>query len=108
MALLLSPPIILVVFLLISFALYWLGGQISARSQETPGKHEPYACGEDLTPSKAKLSYHAFFRLALMFGILHVSALVLSTLPMESESPRIPLIYIVAVGVSVFVLTNID
>ena len=106
MTLFLSPPVVLVIFLLISYSLYWLGGQISASSQETPGKHEPYACGEDLAPAKAQLSYRAFFRLALMFGILHVTALVLSTLPMESTSTRIPLIYIAAVGISVFVLTG--
>ena len=106
MTLLLSPPIVLAVFLFISYLLYWLGGRISARSPETPGKHEPYACGEDLAPPFAQLSYHAFFRLALMFGILHVTALVLSTLPMESRSTRIPLIYIAAVGICVFVLTG--
>ena len=106
MTLFLSPPIVLSIFLFISYFLYWLGGRISARSQETPGKHEPYACGEDLAPAKAQLSYREFFRLALMFGILHVTALVLSTLPMETRSTRIPLIYIAAVGISVFVLTE--
>ncbi len=104
--LLLSPPIVLGFFLLISYMLYWLGGRISARSEESLGKHEPYACGESLTPSKAQLSYHAFFRLALMFGILHVTVLVLSTVPMETISHRIALIYIAAVGISVFVLTG--
>ena len=106
MTLLLSPPIVLAIFLLFSYLLYWLGGKISARSQETPGKHEPYACGEDLVPSKAQLSYREFFRLALMFAILHVTALVLSTLPVATRSTRIPLIYIAAVGISVFVLTG--
>jgi NADH:ubiquinone oxidoreductase subunit 3 (subunit A) len=108
MTLFLSPPVIFPIFLLLSFFMYWLGGKYSAKSQETPGKHEPYACGEDLTPAKTQLSYRAFFRLALMFGILHVTALVLSTLPMMSRSNRIPLIYVAAVGVSVFVLTVSD
>lgn len=106
MTLLLSPPIVLAFFLLISYALYWLGGRISARSEESPGKHEPYACGEALTPPKVQLSYHAFFRLALMFGILHVTALVLSTLPMETTPHRIALLYVAAVGISGFVLTG--
>ena len=106
MTLFLSPPVVLTTFLLLSYLIYWLGGKISARSEESPGKHEPYACGEDLTPSRAQLSYHAFFRLALMFGLLHVSALVLTTLPMETTSHRIALIYIVAVGISVYVLAG--
>jgi NADH:ubiquinone oxidoreductase subunit 3 (subunit A) len=108
MTLLLSPPIVLLVFFSITYFLYWLGGKIAASSQETPGKHEPYACGEDLAPAKTQLSYRAFFRLALMFGILHVTALVLSTLPMDTRSTRIPLIYIAAVGISVFVLMGHD
>ncbi|MDF1514366.1 MAG: NADH-quinone oxidoreductase subunit A [Anaerolineae bacterium] len=106
MTLLLSPPIVMALFMGLTVLIYWIGGKIAARSDETPGKHEPYACGEDLTPSKAMLSYHSFFRLALMFGLLHVSALVLSTLPMETTSHRVALVYIVAVGISVFVLTG--
>lgn len=102
----LSPPLVIVFFLALTSIIHWFGGKISAQSEETTGKHEPYACGEDLAPSNVQLSYHAFFRLALMFGILHVTALVLSTLPMDSTSDRIPLIYIVAVGISVFVLTG--
>ncbi len=94
------------IFLLISFSLYWLGGRISAQGTESPGKHEPYACGESLAPPKVLLSYHAFFRLALMFGILHVTALVISTLPLESTSHRIALIYVAAVGISGFALTG--
>ena len=103
---LLSPPIVFFIFLGIAFLFYWVGNKVAVHGEETPGKHEPYACGEDLEPSRMKLSYHAFFKLALMFGLLHVSALVLSTLPMETVSHRIALIYIVAVGISVYVLTD--
>jgi NADH:ubiquinone oxidoreductase subunit 3 (subunit A) len=106
MSIILSPPIVMFIFLLIATLLYWLGGRISARSPESPGKHEPYACGEDIAPPRVQLNYHAFFRLALMFGILHVSALVLSTLPVDTTSHRIALIYIATVGISVLVLTG--
>jgi len=101
-----SPPVAAFVFLAIACGLYWLGGRLAARGKPDPGKHQPYACGEELTPSRAQLTYHAFFRLALMFGILHLATLVLSTLPAETGSHRLATAYLAGIGVSVFVLTK--
>ena len=100
------PPIVVFVFLALSFGLYRLGGKIGARSEDTPGKHQPYACGEELSPPKAQLAYHSFFRLALLFGILHLATLVLSTLPQETTAHRMAFVYLVGIGISVFVLTG--
>ena len=94
------------VFAALTYGLYRLGGIIGARGEESPGKHQPYACGEELTPSRAQLTYHAFFKLALMFGILHLAALVLSTLPIETAPHRTAVVYLVGIGISVFVLTE--
>ena len=104
--LLTSPPAVIGVFLAIACGLYWAGGRLAARGDPSPGKHQPYACGEELTPSRAQLAYHAFFRLALMFGILHLTTLVLSTLPRETVSHRLATVYLVGIGISVFVLTK--
>ena len=101
-----SPPIVMCVFMTLAYGLYHLGGKIAARGQDHPGKHLPYACGEELTPPKAQLTYHAFFRLALMFGILHLATLVLSTLPLESTSHRMATVYLIGIGISVLVLTE--
>ena len=101
-----SPPVAMCVFALLAYGLYRLGGALGARGEEHPGKHQPYACGEELTPSRAQLTYHAFFRLALMFGILHLAALVLSTLPLEMAPHRTAVVYLVGIGISVFVLTK--
>ena len=101
-----SPPVAACVFLAMVGGLYWLGGRLAARGEPDPGKHQPYACGEELTPSDAQLAYHAFFRLALMFGILHLAALVLSTLPQTTSSYRLASVYLVGIGVSVFVLAK--
>jgi NADH:ubiquinone oxidoreductase subunit 3 (subunit A) len=101
-----SPPVAIGVFLALSYGLYRLGGWIGARGQEHPGKRLPYACGEELPPSRVQLAYHAFFQLALMFGILHLAALVLSTLPAETTSHRVATAYLVGIGISVFVLTK--
>jgi NADH:ubiquinone oxidoreductase subunit 3 (subunit A) len=103
---LLSPPVALCAFLALAYGLYRLGGRLGATGEEHPGKRQPYACGEDLPPPEGRLAYHAFFRLALMFGILHLAALVLSTLPPEVASHRVALAYLVGIGISVFVLTK--
>ena len=103
---LLSPPISFAVFGALAYGLYRLGKALGARSDDTPGKHQPYACGEDLLPPEAQLSYHAFFKLALMFGVLHLASLVIATLPAGGFSRPLATLYLVGVGVSVFVLTD--
>ncbi|MDY7040566.1 MAG: hypothetical protein SVX38_06865 [Chloroflexota bacterium] len=77
---LLSPPIALCFFLALACGLYWLGGVLAAPGEEHPGKHQPYACGEELLPPETQLAYHAFFRLALLFAVLHLATLVVATL----------------------------
>ena len=103
---LLSPPVALCVFLALAYGLYRLGGALAAPGEEYPGKHQPYACGEDLLPPEAQLAYHAFFRLALLFAVLHLATLVLSTLPSGGASHRLATAYLVGIGSSVFVLTK--
>jgi len=103
---LLSPPVALCVFLALAYGLYRLGGALAAPGEEHPGKHQPYACGEDLLPPQAQLAYHAFFRLALMFAILHLATLVVSTLPPGGASHRLATAYLVGIAISVFVLTK--
>jgi hypothetical protein len=101
-----SPPVALVVFMALAYGLYRLGGRIAAQGQDHPGKHQPYACGEDLGLSQVQLTYHAFFKLALMFGILHLASLVIATLPAGGTSRRLATLYLVGIGISVLVLTD--
>ena len=102
----LSPPFALTVFMALAYGLYRLGGKIAAQGEDDPGKHQPYACGEDLGLSQVKLTYHAFFKLALMFGILHLASLVIATLPAGGTSRRLATLYLVGIGISVLVLTE--
>jgi len=103
---LLSPPAAMIFFLALVYGLYWLAGKLSAKGQEYPGRRQPYACGEDLLPPRVQLDYHAFFRLALMFGILHMAAMVISTLPAGVVPHLMATGYLVGIGISVFVLTR--
>jgi NADH:ubiquinone oxidoreductase subunit 3 (subunit A) len=104
--LLLSPPFAMALLMGLVYGLYLLGGKLAARGEESPGKHQPYACGEDLGLSQAQLSYHAFFKLALMFGILHLATLVVATLPAGATSRRLATLYLLGIGISVLVLSE--
>lgn len=103
---LLGPLFALAVFMVLAYGLYRLGGRLAARGEDHPGKHQPYACGEDLGLSQVQLTYHAFFKLALMFGILHLATLVIATLPASGTSRRLATLYLLGIGISVLVLTE--
>jgi len=103
---LLSPPAAMGLFLGLAYALYRLSAAIAEPGHEHPGKCLPYACGEDLLPPEVQLAYHAFFRLALLFGILHIAALVVSTLSPDGASHRTAMVYLAGIGVSVLVLAK--
>lgn len=103
---LLSPPLVMLTYVGIGYGLYWLGWTWAARGENHPGKHEPYACGEDLRPAPIKLAYHSFFRLALMFSLLHLATLTVSTLPGRGVFHPIGLVYLVGIASSVLVLVE--
>ena len=105
---LLSPVVASFIFMGLAFALYRLSGALAAKGEDSPGKHQPYACGEDLLPSETRLVYHAFFHLALMFALLHLATLVVSTLPMDREAHLLALVYLSCIIVSVLVLIQED
>jgi NADH:ubiquinone oxidoreductase subunit 3 (subunit A) len=105
---LLSLPITVTIFALVAYGLHRLGGKIAAKGEATEGKHMPYTGGEAHIPMPSRLSYHRFFKLALVFSILHVAALVLSTLPRQGASRQTALIYLVGIAISVFALIERD
>jgi len=101
-----SPPVALVLFLALAYGLYCLGGRLAAPGEEHPGKHQPYASGEDLLPQATQLTYHSFFRLALIFGMLHLATLVVSTVPPGGSAHLVAFAYLTGIAISVFVLTQ--
>lgn len=99
-------PVALVVFGALTAALYRLSGRWAARGKESPGKHLPYACGEDLVPEEVRLSYHGFYRLGLMFVIVHIAALMLATLSRALDARLLATAYLAGVSVCVDVLAR--
>jgi|MTBAKSStandDraft_1061840.scaffolds.fasta_scaffold46778_1 NADH:ubiquinone oxidoreductase subunit 3 (subunit A) len=100
------PLFALAAFLALSLALYHWAGKIAARGSGAGAKRLPYACGQDLTPAGERLSYKRFFRLALMFVVVHMAALVAMLLPLVAQAPGLAVAYLLGTGVCVDILTR--
>ncbi|HEX7502867.1 MAG TPA: hypothetical protein VF451_05565 [Acidobacteriota bacterium] len=81
MEILLAPPLAFLVFLAIFYIVYFLAGRMAPKVNPVGGKLKSYACGEDFPGSKLQFGYRLFFFIALFFTMMHVSALVVATLP---------------------------
>ena len=101
-----SPLIAMALYLGIAAGLYWLGGRWGAQGSGAPGKNLPYACGEDFTPGETQLSYRRFYRLALLFVVVHVATLVVAMLPSERSGRLLGTLYLLGVAVCVDVLAR--
>ena len=102
---LLVPPVAFIVILLASLGLLRLMGRLSYKP--APGNEanpKPYACGEEGGPM-VRPDYGQIFPFAFYFTILHVVALVATTVPNSSASTlTMAIIYLVGAVVGLFVL----
>jgi len=103
-----SPPILFAIFISLGGLMLGVGKLISAKGTENPAKFIHYSCGEDLDTPHLELNYHAFFRLALLFGILHIVTLVISTIPVEADIKILSITYILGAAVSMLILLERD
>ena len=108
MAVLSSPPVIFIFFMLAGWLLLAGANRIAAKGEDNQGKHMHYSCGEDLDVPNFNLNYHQFFRLALLFGILHIVALVIATIPAGSDIRFLPVLYLVSAGIAMYILLEHD
>lgn len=101
-----SVPFVFVFFLSVLTAGYYLFSRYSAKGMDNKEKTMPYTGGQTLPPKINRLSYQTFFRLGLLFGIVHVAALMIATLPLEGQQRKIGVIYLIGIGISAFVLAR--
>jgi len=99
-----SPITLFAIFFSFGGLLLGAGKLISAKGTENPAKFIHYSCGEDLDAPHSELNYHAFFRLALLFGILHIVSLVISTIPENIDMKILSAIYVIGAAVSILIL----
>lgn len=99
-----SSPLFFIFFLLLGTLGYVLIHRHSAKGKDHPKKYLPYTGGQDFPTKDIQLSYQAFFRLGLLFAVLHVAGLVLSLLPFGREFSQIGVIYLTGIAISTYVL----
>jgi NADH:ubiquinone oxidoreductase subunit 3 (subunit A) len=100
---LLSPPLAFIIFLGFAYAMYLFGKAIGAPAQPSPGKLEPYACGENFTAEKFAIGYRRFFIAALFFTLMHVAVLSIATVGGGEYTLR-AMGYLVVIAASVSIL----
>lgn len=104
--LLLTPPLAFIIFFgLISLG-YYVIRKYSAKGPDHPDKHLPYSGGQKIPPVEVRLSYNTYFRIALLFGIIHVAVLVLATLPLGEGRSILGLLFLIGISISAVVLAR--
>lgn len=101
---LLAPPVAFSIFLLLGLLLYWFGGVLAAKGAVSRGKQTPYACGENIPAVKVQPDYSTFFPFALFFTILHVTALIMATLPLGANIAWLGVLYLTGVALALYTL----
>ena len=94
--------IVLAAALGLSFALSRLA---FIKKNPPAGLTKPYACGEEIPTHMIQPDYGQFIPFAFFFTILHVVALMVTTVPVETGSSLvIALVYLLGAGVALSVL----
>ena len=100
-----TAPVLFTTFMIFASLFMSICNLFSAKSRDNPDKYSHYSCGEELDVHNPELNYHAYFRLALLFGILHIVALIVSTIPPGNpKTNTLSGIYLIGVSVSIFIL----
>jgi NADH:ubiquinone oxidoreductase subunit 3 (subunit A) len=100
------PLLALGLFMALAMLLYHWSGRVAPQGGSSSARRSPYACGQDLLPSGERLSYKVFFRLALMFIVVHIAALISMLLPLLGREPAVATLYLLGTGVCVDILTR--
>jgi len=104
---LLFPPIAFaIVFAVFNVSSYILSRlSFKPKTAEDDESRKAYACGEDITEHRVQADYRQFFTFAFFFTILHVLALIVATVPVETmDSFFIALLYIFGAIVGLMIL----
>ena len=101
----LIPPIAFAVMLLAVWAGATLLKKLSIKgAAPSDGKSKEYACGENVELHRMQPDYGHFFPFAFFFTVMHVVALMLTTVPRALSTAFMPLLYVAAAGTALFIL----
>ena len=79
MQILTSPPISLLIYLVLVALLFLIGNILAGKGNPTPEKSSLYGSGEEAPTSFASPGYRPFFLIAFFFAILHLGVLVVGS-----------------------------
>ena len=100
------PPVAFIIVLVATILLSDLLSKLSFKAKKgEDASKESYSCGEEgLTPF-IQPDYAQFFPFAFFFTILHVTALIITTVPVETlESLSIAVLYLAGAMTALFIL----
>ncbi len=83
---LLLPPLVFLILLVVGYVISLGFSKLAFKGHAAPGKMEQYACGEDIPAQNVRPDYSQFFPFAIFFTIMHVVALILTTMPKDYSS----------------------
>ena len=99
------PPFILAFFIGAAFVIKKIGEKLAQdQSRSDSPKFTSYASGHDLEPVYPRLRYHSFFRIAWMFGLLHLGGLVLATILPSGMMIWIASGFVISLGLCIWIL----
>ena len=103
---LLTPPVCFVTVLLLITIFAAALSRLSIKPKNPPADiGTSYACGEDVKTHLMQPDYSQFFPFAFFFTILHVVAMIIATVPIQTiQSFTIAVIYIAGAAVALFIL----
>jgi NADH:ubiquinone oxidoreductase subunit 3 (subunit A) len=102
----LMPPLAFIIVLIATMLISGLLSRVSFKTRKgEDASTESYSCGEEgLTPF-IQPNYAQFFPFAFFFTILHVTALIITTVPLETlGSLSIAMIYLAGAMTALFIL----
>ncbi|MCX5666057.1 MAG: hypothetical protein NT036_03285 [Candidatus Omnitrophica bacterium] len=102
----LTPPVAFIIILVATMLLSGLLSKLSFKARRGENAStESYSCGEEgLTPF-IQPDYAQFFPFAFFFTILHVTALIITTVPVETlGSLSIAVVYLAGAMTALFIL----
>jgi NADH-quinone oxidoreductase subunit A len=106
MHILLSPPIAFLIVIFSLTALSYLFSKLAFRNGKTSERlSDAYACGEENIDNMIQPDYSQFFPFAFFFTILHVVALMIATVQVDSgRALAIAFVYIAVAIVGLMIL----
>ncbi|MDD5019158.1 MAG: hypothetical protein PHH75_05925 [Candidatus Omnitrophica bacterium] len=102
----LEPPVAFLIILCVTtLAALFLSRCAFHNDRPAAGSKKPYACGEDFVQHQIQPDYSQFFPFAFFFTMLHVVALIVATVPIETvESFAMAVVYVIGAIIGLLIL----